>query len=184
MNTRDAGRRPYYKGLGLEEVGVQLDERKRIKVREAWKHVASAGAAQRQGSGTLGRGGIRPCARGSDAHRGSRARRQAGNTSAGACGRGGARRRRGGWCAQVDDHFRTSVPSIYAIGDVIPGPMLAHKAEEDGVAAVEIIAGAFALGGGKGRQGSSLLLRARTHAALMADGRRLGGSGLLRGPPW
>ena len=36
---------------------------------------------------------------------------------------------------------RTSVPSIYAIGDVIHGPMLAHKAEEDGVAAVEIIAG-------------------------------------------
>lgn len=44
---------------------------------------------------------------------------------------------------QVDNHFRTSVPSIYAIGDVIPGPMLAHKAEEDGVAAVEIIAGAL-----------------------------------------
>eukprot|EP00873_Tetraselmis_striata_P011958 jgi/Tetstr1/432222/TSEL_021678.t1 len=41
----------------------------------------------------------------------------------------------------VDDHFRTSVPSVYAIGDVIEGPMLAHKAEEDGVAAVEIIAG-------------------------------------------
>lgn len=33
------------------------------------------------------------------------------------------------------------MPNIYAIGDVIPGPMLAHKAEEDGVAAVEIIAG-------------------------------------------
>lgn len=42
---------------------------------------------------------------------------------------------------EVDDHFRTKVPSIYAIGDVIPGPMLAHKAEEDGVAASEIIAG-------------------------------------------
>ncbi|GBF90057.1 dihydrolipoyl dehydrogenase, mitochondrial [Raphidocelis subcapitata] len=42
---------------------------------------------------------------------------------------------------EVDDHFRTKVPSIYAIGDVIPGPMLAHKAEEDGVAAVEIICG-------------------------------------------
>lgn len=42
---------------------------------------------------------------------------------------------------EVDAHFRTSVPSIYAIGDVIPGPMLAHKAEEDGVAAVEIMAG-------------------------------------------
>lgn len=42
---------------------------------------------------------------------------------------------------KVDDHFRTAVPSIYAIGDVIPGPMLAHKAEEDGVAAAEIIAG-------------------------------------------
>jgi pyruvate/2-oxoglutarate dehydrogenase complex dihydrolipoamide dehydrogenase (E3) component len=35
----------------------------------------------------------------------------------------------------VDKHFRTKVPNIYAIGDVIPGPMLAHKAEEDGVAA-------------------------------------------------
>jgi len=42
---------------------------------------------------------------------------------------------------EVDDHFRTKVPNIYAIGDCIPGPMLAHKAEEDGVAAVEIIAG-------------------------------------------
>jgi dihydrolipoamide dehydrogenase len=41
----------------------------------------------------------------------------------------------------VDDHFRSNVPSIYAIGDCIPGPMLAHKAEEDGIAAVEIIAG-------------------------------------------
>ncbi len=37
----------------------------------------------------------------------------------------------------VDEHFRTSVPGIYAIGDVIPGPMLAHKAEEEGVACVE-----------------------------------------------
>jgi len=42
---------------------------------------------------------------------------------------------------KVDDHFKTAIPSIYAIGDVIPGPMLAHKAEEDGVAAAEIIAG-------------------------------------------
>ena len=42
---------------------------------------------------------------------------------------------------QVDDHFRTAVPSIYAIGDCIDGPMLAHKAEEEGIAAVETIAG-------------------------------------------
>ena len=42
---------------------------------------------------------------------------------------------------QVDDHFRTAVPSIYAIGDCIDGPMLAHKAEEEGIAAVEIMAG-------------------------------------------
>jgi len=42
---------------------------------------------------------------------------------------------------QVDDHFRTSVPSIYAIGDVIRGAMLAHKAEDEGMAAAEIIAG-------------------------------------------
>lgn len=67
-----AGRRPYTKGLGLEAVGIQLNNRGQIP---------------------------------------------------------------------VDDHFRTNVPNVYAIGDVIPGPMLAHKAEEDGVAAVEIMAG-------------------------------------------
>jgi dihydrolipoamide dehydrogenase len=42
---------------------------------------------------------------------------------------------------EVDEHFKTAVPSIYAIGDCIDGPMLAHKAEEEGIAAVEIIAG-------------------------------------------
>jgi dihydrolipoamide dehydrogenase len=41
----------------------------------------------------------------------------------------------------VDGQFQTSVPGIYAIGDVIDGPMLAHKASEDGVACVETIAG-------------------------------------------
>jgi dihydrolipoamide dehydrogenase len=41
----------------------------------------------------------------------------------------------------VDAHFETNVKGIYAIGDVIAGPMLAHKAEEDGVAAVETMAG-------------------------------------------
>ncbi|MFL6726484.1 MAG: dihydrolipoyl dehydrogenase, partial [Sphingomicrobium sp.] len=66
------GRRPYTEGLGLEEVGVALDERRRVK---------------------------------------------------------------------TDAHWRTSVPTIYAIGDVIAGPMLAHKAEDEGVAVAEIIAG-------------------------------------------
>jgi dihydrolipoamide dehydrogenase len=42
---------------------------------------------------------------------------------------------------EVDGHFQTSVPGIYAIGDAIDGPMLAHKASEDGVACVETIAG-------------------------------------------
>jgi dihydrolipoamide dehydrogenase len=42
---------------------------------------------------------------------------------------------------RTDAHFRTSVPGIYAIGDVIAGPMLAHKAEDEGVAVAEIIAG-------------------------------------------
>ena len=42
---------------------------------------------------------------------------------------------------KVDKHFRTSVDGIYAIGDVIAGPMLAHKAEEEGIACVETIAG-------------------------------------------
>src|SRR6201997_2049437 len=42
---------------------------------------------------------------------------------------------------KVDNHFRTNVEGIYAIGDVIAGPMLAHKAEDEGIAAIEIIAG-------------------------------------------
>jgi dihydrolipoyl dehydrogenase len=66
------GRRPFSEGLGAEKVGVEFDERKRIK---------------------------------------------------------------------VDKHFRTNVEGIYAIGDVIAGPMLAHKAEDEGIACVEIIAG-------------------------------------------
>ncbi|ODT14677.1 MAG: dihydrolipoyl dehydrogenase [Kaistia sp. SCN 65-12] len=66
------GRRPFTEGLGLEAVGVALDERKRVK---------------------------------------------------------------------VDGHYQTNVPGIYAIGDVIAGPMLAHKAEDEGVAVAEILAG-------------------------------------------
>lgn len=42
---------------------------------------------------------------------------------------------------QVNGSFQTSVPHIYAIGDVIDGPMLAHKAEEEGVAVAEILSG-------------------------------------------
>ena len=42
---------------------------------------------------------------------------------------------------EVDARFQTSVPGIFAIGDVIDGPMLAHKASEDGIACVETIAG-------------------------------------------
>ncbi len=41
----------------------------------------------------------------------------------------------------VDAHYRTSAAGIYAIGDVIAGPMLAHKAEDEGVAVAEILAG-------------------------------------------
>jgi len=41
----------------------------------------------------------------------------------------------------TDDHFKTNVEGIYAIGDVIAGPMLAHKAEEEGIACVEMLAG-------------------------------------------
>jgi len=66
------GRKPYTQGLGLEDVGVETDERGRVK---------------------------------------------------------------------VDAHFATNVKGVYAIGDVIAGPMLAHKAEEEGVACAEIIAG-------------------------------------------
>lgn len=66
------GRRPFTDGLALEKAGVQLDDKKRIK---------------------------------------------------------------------VDDHLRTAAAGVWAIGDVVAGPMLAHKAEEDGVAVAEWIAG-------------------------------------------
>src|SRR5690606_10512245 len=42
---------------------------------------------------------------------------------------------------KVNKQYQTNVPSIYAVGDAIPGPMLAHKAEEEGVALAEILAG-------------------------------------------
>ena len=66
------GRKPFSEGLGAEKVGVEFDEKKRIK---------------------------------------------------------------------VDKHFKTNVDGIYAIGDVIAGAMLAHKAEDEGIACVERIAG-------------------------------------------
>ncbi|MGM0585360.1 MAG: dihydrolipoyl dehydrogenase [Pseudomonadota bacterium] len=66
------GRKPYTDGLGLDEMGIERDDRGRIK---------------------------------------------------------------------VDEHFRTRLEGVYAIGDVIEGPMLAHKAEDDGGAVAEIIAG-------------------------------------------
>ena len=42
---------------------------------------------------------------------------------------------------KIDAHYRTNVPGIWAIGDVVDGPMLAHKAEDEGMVAVEIMAG-------------------------------------------
>jgi dihydrolipoamide dehydrogenase len=66
------GRKPFSEGLGAEKAGVELDEKKRIK---------------------------------------------------------------------IDKNFRTNVEGIYAIGDVVAGPMLAHKAEEEGIACVENLAG-------------------------------------------
>jgi dihydrolipoamide dehydrogenase len=44
-------------------------------------------------------------------------------------------------CVQIDAHFATSLKGVYAIGDVVAGPMLAHKAEDEGVAVAEILAG-------------------------------------------
>ncbi len=42
---------------------------------------------------------------------------------------------------EVDNHYRTSVEGVYAIGDIVAGPMLAHKAEDEGMAVAELIAG-------------------------------------------
>ena len=66
------GRRPYTEGLGLEKIGVAVDDRGRVP---------------------------------------------------------------------TNDHFQTSVPNVYAIGDVKVGPMLAHKASEEGAVCAEIMAG-------------------------------------------
>jgi dihydrolipoamide dehydrogenase len=46
-------------------------------------------------------------------------------------------------CVRVDASLRTSVPNIFAIGDIAPGPMLAHKASAEGIAAAQVIAGKF-----------------------------------------
>ncbi|GHE55085.1 dihydrolipoyl dehydrogenase [Camelimonas fluminis] len=66
------GRKPYTEGLGLQDVGVAVDERGRVA---------------------------------------------------------------------IDDHYRTNVPGIYAVGDVVIGPMLAHKGEDEGIAIAEMLAG-------------------------------------------
>ncbi|PTE21024.1 dihydrolipoyl dehydrogenase [Cereibacter changlensis JA139] len=42
---------------------------------------------------------------------------------------------------KIDGHFQTTVPGVYAIGDCVPGPMLAHKAEDEGMAVAEVLAG-------------------------------------------
>jgi dihydrolipoamide dehydrogenase len=44
-------------------------------------------------------------------------------------------------CIEVNSRFKTAVDGVYAIGDVVPGPMLAHRAEEEGVALAEILTG-------------------------------------------
>ena len=62
------------------------------------------------------------------------------NTEASASTRSASRSTSSGQI-ETDHDFRTSVPGIWAIGDVIPGPMLAHKAEDEGIAAAENIAG-------------------------------------------
>ena len=52
----------------------------------------------------------------------------------------GVKMEENGRLVAVDDYFRTSVPSIFAIGDIIKGPMLAHKAEDEGVMVAEYLA--------------------------------------------
>ena len=47
-----------------------------------------------------------------------------------------------GW-VRVDASLRTNVPNIFAVGDIVPGPMLAHKASAEGIAAAQVIAGKF-----------------------------------------
>lgn len=44
-------------------------------------------------------------------------------------------------CVSIDDNFQTNIKGIYAIGDLVRGPMLAHKASEEGIAVAEIVAG-------------------------------------------
>ena len=60
---------------------------------------------------------------------------------------------------EVNERFETGVPGVYAIGDVVAGPMLAHKAEEEGIAVAEIIAG------GSGHVNHATIPRCRLHRA-------------------
>jgi len=45
---------------------------------------------------------------------------------------------------QVDEHCRTGVPNVWAVGDAVRGPMLAHKGKEEGAMVADLIAGQYA----------------------------------------
>ena len=100
------GRRPYLESLGLDSVGVKLDDKVRAVDTSGWQGPCLLRLA--------GNPFFHP-------HSDSPAPRQ---------GR-----------VDVNERFQTSVPSIYAIGDVIHGPMLAHKAEDEGIICVEGLLG-------------------------------------------
>src|SRR3546814_15033653 len=94
---------------------------------------------------------------------------------------------------QVDENFQTSVEGLYAIGDCIPGPMLAHKAEEDGVVAVERMTGQkshidYNLVPGVVYTWPEVAGVGKTEEQLRSDARRVGKAGVStcrsRGAPY
>ena len=123
--ARLAGRRPFTDGLGLDDIGVKMDNRKRIEVprrslllRQSDENTVLAWELRFAASQPI-------C--NDDSAVARLATVQLYVLAA--------------VPAQVDGHFKTNVDGVYAIGDCIPGPMLAHKAEEDGYVLAEMLAG-------------------------------------------
>jgi dihydrolipoamide dehydrogenase len=77
---------------------------------------------------------------------------------------------------EVDDHCRTNLPNVYAIGDVVRGPMLAHKAEDEGVMVAEIIAARSRTSTTTASRGSSTRHRRSRGSARASSRRRPRGS--------
>ncbi len=142
MPTCATGRRPFTDGLGLEDIGVKLDKRKRIEVTQCHQQPSPVPWIAQDGLNTQFHllGVLHHCLNACP-HVAQLAKSFVVGPSFPSSGSVSAWVTAPRALAQVDNHFKTSVEGVYAIGDCIPGPMLAHKAEEDGYVLAEMLAG-------------------------------------------